>query len=599
MTLREEWKELLLRSNHIYIYGAGKIGKQIYKLIKISGEQQKVRGYIVSNIKGNPQQIESVPVLQINEVEDKDSDIFVAVTDAYQEEILELLKSKSFEKVKIAYKFIALAEEGDYASTSMPNAIMIDTRELCRQQFGEEPRLDIIVRILAIEEYHGVNNYGFALYNKMMDKRIREGYSIYAERRFKELIKSFENDGYDENSEIFVDNELHLINGAHRLALAIYHRQPEVCIRIFDKRQNVQYGPKWFSDNLSEFECNLIHNKFVQVIESCFCPIVGILWPSAKDYFEEITKLVDEKYGVLKYRDYEMPWEIFSRFVYGVYNIDSIAEWKVAAKLEHMKKHTMDQGLCSVRIVKINMEYPDYRIKSIGQTISKEGEKLKKRLREKYKGKIENYFSDIIFHTADNYRQSEYIMALEDEAFSMHELIERIRDCRYMLIKSENDYFPKDFPMTYPKYKDIDIICDAESFQKLRNITMDYLSSNVDDRYTIKEIVKYEGNVFIRVELEGFLIFGIDLFASDPFLCDQFIEKSLKHRIQKGSYFVSSQEDDIVYRIVELYRNPQKERHLRFIKENWKEHYAKCFLQCIRPQYEKEFESFILSILKG
>ena len=597
MKLREEWKELLLQSNNIYIYGAGKIGKQIFKLVKISGEQQKVRGFIVSNIKGNPQQIEDVPVLQIDEVKDKDSDIFVAVTDVYQEEILELLRSKNFGKVKITYKFLGLVEEGNHDSTGISNVIMIDTRELCRQQFGEEPRLDIIVRILAIEEYYDTNDYGLELYNKMMDKRIRKGYSKYAERRFKELIKSFESDGYHENSEIFVDQELHLLDGSHRLALAIYHGQPEVCIRILKKKQNVQYGPKWFSDNFSESECSLIHNKFECVLKSCFCSIIGILWPSAMKYFEEITQLIDEEYGVLSYKDYEMPWEIFSRFVYGVYHVDSIAGWKVATKLEHMKKHMMDHGLCSVRIVKINMEYPDYRIKSIGRTISKEGEKLKKRIREKYKSKIENYFTDIIFHTADNYCQSEYIQALIDDAFSLPPLMEKINDFRYMLIKTENDYFPKNFPISYPKYKDIDIICDKDNFQDIEKTILDYLSSNLDDRYMIKEVIKFEGNVLIRVELKDFLILGFDLHVSVPYVCAEFIDRSLKQRIRRENYFVSCQEDEIVYRMVGLFSNPQKERHLRFIKDNWKETYAEYLLQCVRPQYRKEFKYFISAII--
>ena len=271
--LRKEWEKLLLENDKIYIYGAGKIGKQIFELIKLSGDQQKVKGFMVSNIKGNPQQIEDVPVWQVDRVKDKEGHIFVAVADIYQEEIIELLRNKSFSNVKTVYKYSVLAEESNRDSASRPNVVMIDTRELCRQQFGEEPRLDIIVRILAIEEYYGANNYGFELYNKMMDKRIREDYSIYAERRFKELIKSFENEGYDESSEIFVDNELHLIDGAHRLALAVYHEKPKVCIRIFDKKQNVQYGPKWFSNYFNASELELIINKYEHVMNRYICMI--------------------------------------------------------------------------------------------------------------------------------------------------------------------------------------------------------------------------------------------------------------------------------------------------------------------------------------
>lgn len=263
MELRKEWEELLKENKELYIYGAGKIGKRIFNLINLCGKQQNVKGFIVSNIVGNPESIQGLPVFQLDEVSDKCSTILLAVADTYQEEILELLKQKNFEKVVVAYKFHFLDEDNIKSET--PNVIMIDTRELCIQQFGSEPRLDIIVRLLAIEEYYNENDYGFAYYNKMQNLRVRKGYSLHAKKRFEKLIKSVESQGYDVSSEIIVDRNLHLLDGSHRIALAIYHKIPYVKIRILNKVQNVQYGMEWFSKNFNVVEYNIIINKYEQV----------------------------------------------------------------------------------------------------------------------------------------------------------------------------------------------------------------------------------------------------------------------------------------------------------------------------------------------
>lgn len=103
--------------------------------------------------------------------------------------------------------------------------------------------------------------------------------------------------------------------------------------------------------------------------------------------------------------DYDFPREIFVRFVHGVYHVDDIAEWKINTKPEHFG----DNVSYHVRMLDIKMNYPDFRIKRTGATISREGEKLKKQIRDHYKDKMDNYFHNIIFHTADNYFQSEYM----------------------------------------------------------------------------------------------------------------------------------------------------------------------------------------------
>ena len=82
------------------------------------------------------------------------------------------------------------------------NVTNISLIELFLQQFDQAHsfnRYDTIVRLLAIENYYGLNNCGWNLYCKMQDSRKFKGYSIESKENFIKLIKSWEENGYDVN----------------------------------------------------------------------------------------------------------------------------------------------------------------------------------------------------------------------------------------------------------------------------------------------------------------------------------------------------------------------------------------------------------------
>ena len=57
MTLREEWNEQIKNRNNIYIYGAGKVGKRLLKLLIESGIGEKCKGFLVTSLDENERQI--------------------------------------------------------------------------------------------------------------------------------------------------------------------------------------------------------------------------------------------------------------------------------------------------------------------------------------------------------------------------------------------------------------------------------------------------------------------------------------------------------------------------------------------------------------
>jgi len=585
VNLQEEWKQLLEKNDSFYVYGAGKIGKKIINLFKKENKIFQIKAIIVTQKDGNPATIDGVPVIEVDDVSDKEDTVLVSVADTYQLEIVENLKKSNFTNIVIAYKYSYLGGEDE--SKGIPSVVDIDIRELLLQQYEKKEfnRYDILVRLLAVEEYYRLNDIGFDLYCKMQNLRVRNGYGVLARKRFTDLIQSFEQNGYDENSEIIVDKELKLIDGAHRIALALCRDVKKVKIRILDKISDVQYDLKWFQARFSDKEVQLLISKYEQWSNRWRHSIKGVIWPSAIQYSDEILKEISQRYEINGYVDYDFPKEIFEQFVRGIYHIDNIAKWKVETKIQHFIKTNNYR----IRMLDIGIPLPDFRIKGSGTTISQVGEKLKKDIRNKYKEKIDNYFYDIVFHTADNFYQSEYMDALVKPVFSLQELFEDIKEQKWMLIKTENDYFPKNFPDTYPMYKDIDLICSKHDFEALTNIIYKFYEKYENEQYRVTVVKKNEDNQRIRFELEGFLIFQVDVSSGFKGIKDLFIEKSLNDRILRNGYYVAQVKDEIVYRMHDLYYHPQKEKHRRYVLQYWSYFEKEYLRNCINEKYGDEF----------
>lgn len=136
-------------------------------------------------------------------------------------------------------------------------------QETCADGFN---RYDIIVRLLAIECEKGLNNFGWDLYRRMQIARCGEKNIEQRIICFKKLIENYDKSGYDESSEIELDSNLHLIDGSHRLALALYYKIPYINAMVRPFITNCYYGLYFFAINgFTELECNIIKERYKQV----------------------------------------------------------------------------------------------------------------------------------------------------------------------------------------------------------------------------------------------------------------------------------------------------------------------------------------------
>lgn len=451
-----------------------------------------------------------------------------------------------------------------YQYTSIPTIELFFSQNNDNLSFN---RYDTIVRLLAIENYYGLNDYGWALYEKMQNKRVQNGYATEAKERFIKLIKSWEQNGYDANSCIEVNKDIKLLDGSHRLAMALYHKQEEVSLRIDSDASTPQYGIDWFFEedfNLTEIKqiterYENIKKEFQNgIYVSC------ILWSPVQKYFDEITKKINFLFPVKSIKDMEFSDDTYARMVKAIYSIDDIEDWKIEKKLEHMKGDLNKK----IRFLKIFIENPKFRFKQLNNhTILRQGELLKKIIRNCYKDKVENYFYDIIIHTADNTTQTKFIEGLYNVDLQLDTYFKQIYKYEYVASKLYTPNLTKDFPKSFPFSKDVDLICSSKDYENIVNDTIKFFQSVLPSFYEIR-LIKKEGKILIRIELRGYLIYQIDIANDFIYGKPSFWRGCFLSKKTVNGLFIPEEKYEICIRGQEYIANNNKFYHLEYIKDN-------------------------------
>ena len=289
------------------------------------------------------------------------------------------------------------------------NIYSLPTNVILSKQYVENDfnRFDIIVRYLVIVSYMQSNNEYFDLYIRMQNIRGNSNYQNPL-NNYINLINKINKHGFDLNYPIIVNENLELVDGAHRLAAALYFNCNIIKIKIVSDKNQYLFGKNWFQDNgflKKEIrQLNFYKNKIFQKNHMFF---EIILWPPVADLFSQIESDISSQYKVISSMTYT-DIKNFDLFVKSIYQIDDIKDWKVKLKLDAMKKYDP-----TVRRISIYIKKPDFRYKqSNGKLISTKIELLKREIRNKYSKIILNYFHDIIIHISDNFEHNFHISKL-------------------------------------------------------------------------------------------------------------------------------------------------------------------------------------------
>lgn len=436
-------------------------------------------------------------------------------------------------------------------------------------------RYDIIVRLLAIECEKGSNDYGWDLYRKMQESRMGTDNLEGRILQFKKLICSYDNGGYDTSSEIEVDSDLHLIDGSHRMAMALYHNLPTINVKVRPYKYDCFYGIEFFKINgFSKEECNIIQNRYKDVLKAGINQaFICTLWHPIRNYFDEITKHLELFGKVLEVKDFVLSEHNYRYYTKSIYHVDDIADWKVEKKIGYMIAEKSQYY--QLRMIAIELTNPDFRLKgATNGTLSRRCEFIKQLMRNAYKKKIDNYFHDIIMHIGDNFYQNEFLYHLMSmPSIDVKTILSNIRQYNYVLTKTDVEYMPSDFPAHYPLGKDIDIICadKYEYDQVLSSVKRDI--EKYGDAYNLRFIEKKDENsivyrTLLRLELENMLVFQFDIAYRIENLPDNFSIDLCNKRIEKNGYYIPELSKELIVRIFEVIYHPEKTQHIKYIKDH-------------------------------
>ncbi len=454
--------------------------------------------------------------------------------------------------------------------------IKLDVGELFFQHNGESDflRYDMIVRLITIEKFCENHDYDFNLYYRMQKARVGEDWANQAVKIFKELIESYEINGYDESSEIVLDKNLQLIDGSHRFALAIFYGYKTISAKVLPEVFNVYYKIEWFQINgFTQSECDMLRARYRDLCPIYARPFVCTLWHPAKPYWEEITKHLAMFGEVREVRDFCFNEAEYKYYTYGIYYVDDIEKWKIDKKISVM--HADDADKYYLRMVAIYITTPDFRLKGkTGNTLSKRGELIKALIRKAYKGMIPNYFHDVIMHIGDNFYQSKYIYKLLSmPRIDVSSLLDEINTCQYVITKFNVEYMPEEFPIKYPLGKDIDIVCSDKDNYLIIKKAVENLGEQYKDTYSVRTVLKSndicgEYRSLVRFEQENFLVFQFDISCRTGKTKAGFEEAIVKDRVKKKNFYITSPSCEILVRLCEIHDYPRKKHHLDYVNKH-------------------------------
>ncbi len=435
----------------------------------------------------------------------------------------------------------------------------------CNSRNGELFRYDIVVRYLAVSEYQNGSDRGFALYREMQEKRKGAGFSVDAEERFKALIKSYDETGYDKESRILLDRNLRLIDGSHRIAMALYYGYKNISALIIDSEHPVSYSIDWFVETgFSPEDIEWVISTGKKLINSVMAPFSCVIWAPAASLAVSIVKDLSFFGEVQSVKKYTYRPDEYKNVVRAIYAIDDIEKWKIEKKIDYMEPHGT-----SIIAVDLSITNPAYRIKtSSGLPLSTVGEGIKRSVRSKYKSKIDNYFFDIVLHIGDNIYQSEYMREVLDSKIDFVEMVSILNQYNYAFVKIDVPYMPLDFPEHIPIGKDADILCSSEDVQDLIKEVIEMCRKYKD--YNIVVIHEAAGTR-LRIQWGRVLVYQVDIAYEIQGLESSFVEDALSTRQQHGMYYTLDPRYEYIYRVNTFRKNMSKSYHKDYLKEHMKD----------------------------
>jgi len=224
----------------IVIYGAGHVGRKFFRTLQAHGIGDQVCCFAVTK-PVKEECAEGLPIRCIDEIPvHKETLVCLAVHEALREEMEYYISRITKQYVWIyPYLYNLMFGQPERVNENIEIPVIL-------QNYGEDMRLAI--RLAVIEQKFGKNLFGFEYYKKAQKIHCAEYTAGQRLGKFCRLIEDWEKEGYQKEHLLFLNQNYEMIDGNHRLSLAVYHKQKTIWCNIYPTKIPVEeihgQGPK-------------------------------------------------------------------------------------------------------------------------------------------------------------------------------------------------------------------------------------------------------------------------------------------------------------------------------------------------------------------
>lgn len=214
-----------LSEHEIVIYGTGYIGEKFYKVLQANQMEKNILCFVKSVYSQGEVKF-GFQVKSMGEVDvHPNTLICVAVHESNLNEVVEIVKKYTNRYIWI-YPFLYEWLLGGIQEIDKKTQIR-DLLQKCNHD------LRMAIRLVAIECYYGLNNFGEDIYLRAEGIHCSKETAMKRLSCFKRLISSWEENGFNEDYAIGINQMGQIIDGNHRTSLAIYHQIESITCNVY------------------------------------------------------------------------------------------------------------------------------------------------------------------------------------------------------------------------------------------------------------------------------------------------------------------------------------------------------------------------------
>lgn len=214
------------RDREIVVYGTGYVARKFYKAMGKKGLHGQIRCFVRTGHVKDDEVFEGIPVFRFSDIAiGENTFICLAVHEAILDEIECVVKQRTREYLWVyPYLYEMMFGEPEQKAVEIPVKALLE-------KFSGDFRLGI--RLAAIGQQRGLNAWGFDVYIRA--QMIYCGQETAKERleQFRRLIAGWEEDGYKKDYPLSLNRSFGVIDGNHRLSMAVYAGQKTICGNIY------------------------------------------------------------------------------------------------------------------------------------------------------------------------------------------------------------------------------------------------------------------------------------------------------------------------------------------------------------------------------